>query len=42
MECNAQVRAKPYEAQSQVYRELEYFLSYMSNGMEMNGPASRR
>jgi len=41
-ECNSQVRAKPYEAQSQVYRELEYFLSYMSNGMEMNGPASRR
>ena len=41
-ECNSQVRAKPYEAQSKVYRELEYFLSYMSNGMEMNGPASRR
>ncbi len=42
MECNLQVRAKPYEAQSQVYRELEYFLSYMSNDLEMNGPASRR
>ena len=41
-ECNVQVRAKPYEAQSRVYRELEYFLSYMSNEMEMNGPASRR
>lgn len=41
-ECNSQVRARPYEAQSQVYRELEYFLSYMSNDMEMNGPASRR
>ncbi|MGB5292602.1 MAG: sulfur oxidation c-type cytochrome SoxA [Lysobacterales bacterium] len=41
-ECNEQVRAKPYDAQSQVYRELEYFLSYMSNGLEMNGPASRR
>ena len=41
-ECNVQVRAKPYDAQSQVYRELEYYLSYMSNGMEMNGPASRR
>ena len=41
-ECNAQVRAKPYDAQSQVYRELELFLSYMSNGMELNGPASRR
>ena len=42
MECNLQVRVKPYEPQSQVYRELEYFLSYMSNGMELNGPASRR
>jgi len=42
MECNVQVRAKPYEPQSQIYRELEYFLSYMSNGMELNGPASRR
>jgi sulfur-oxidizing protein SoxA len=41
-ECNLQVRAKPYEAQSQVYRQLEYFLSYMSNGMELNGPATRR
>jgi len=41
-ECNSQVRAQPYEAQSQIYRELEYFLSYMSNDLEMNGPASRR
>jgi sulfur-oxidizing protein SoxA len=41
-ECNEQVRAKPYEPQSKAYRELEYFLSYMSNDMEMNGPASRR
>ena len=42
MECNLQVRAKPYEPQSEVYRELEYFLSFMSNDMELNGPASRR
>ena len=41
-ECNLQVRAEPYEPQSRQYRELEYFLSYMSNDMEMNGPASRR
>lgn len=40
--CNEQVRAKPYAAQSRQYRELEYFLSYISNGMEVNGPASRR
>jgi sulfur-oxidizing protein SoxA len=41
-ECNLQVRAEPYEAQSRQYRELEYFMSFMSNGMGMNGPATRR
>ncbi len=41
-ECNSQVWAKPLEAQSVEYRNLEYFLSYISNGLELNGPASRR
>jgi sulfur-oxidizing protein SoxA len=41
-ECNSQVFAKPLEAQSIEYRNLEYFLTYMSNGLELNGPASRR
>ena len=41
-ECNSQVWAKPLEAQSIEYRNLEYFLSYISNGLELNGPASRR
>jgi sulfur-oxidizing protein SoxA len=41
-ECNVQVRAKPYAAQSAEFRNLEYFLTYMSNGLELNGPASRR
>ena len=41
-ECNVQVRARPFEAQSIEFRNLEYFLSYMSNGLEQNGPASRR
>jgi L-cysteine S-thiosulfotransferase len=41
-ECNEQVRARPLEAQSEAFRNLEYFLSYMSNGLELNGPASRR
>ncbi len=41
-ECNIQVRAVPFEAQSAEYRNLEYFLTYMSNGMELNGPGSRR
>ena len=40
--CNKQVRAKPLEAQSEEYRNLEYFLSYMSNGLEINGPGTRK
>ena len=42
IECNSQVFAKPLEPQSIEYRNLEYFLTYMSNGLELNGPASRR
>ena len=41
-ECNSQVFAKPLEPQSIEYRNLEYFLTYISNGLELNGPASRR
>jgi L-cysteine S-thiosulfotransferase len=41
-ECNAQVRAEPLDEQSETYRNLEYFLTYMNNGMELNGPASRK
>jgi sulfur-oxidizing protein SoxA len=40
--CNKQVRAKPYNAQSDEYKALEYFLSYMSNGLEVNGPGARK
>jgi len=40
--CNAQVRAKPFKAQSDEYKALEYFLTYMSNGLEANGPATRK
>ena len=42
IECNSQVSAKPLEAQSIEYRNLEYFLTYISNGLELNGPATRR
>lgn len=42
VECNKQVRARPFDAQSVEFRNLEYFLTYMSNGLEVNGPASRR
>lgn len=41
-ECNVQVRARPFAAQSEEFRNLEYFLTYMSNGLQFNGPATRR
>ncbi|MEJ2389640.1 MAG: sulfur oxidation c-type cytochrome SoxA [Chromatiaceae bacterium] len=40
--CFKQVRAKPYKAQGEEYRDLEYFLTYMNNGLPLNGPASRK
>jgi sulfur-oxidizing protein SoxA len=40
--CNKQVRAKPFPLQSEEYRDLEYFLTYMSNGIHWNGPGSRK
>lgn len=40
--CNKQVRAKPYKPQSDEYRTLEYFHTYMSNGLESNGPGARK
>jgi L-cysteine S-thiosulfotransferase len=39
--CNSQVRAVPLEPQSEEYRDLEYFLSYVSNGLPVSGPGSR-
>jgi len=40
--CNKQVRAKPLPSQGEEYRNLEYFVTYMSNGMEVNGPGARK
>ncbi|MGM0593718.1 MAG: sulfur oxidation c-type cytochrome SoxA [Pseudomonadota bacterium] len=40
--CNKQVRAKPFPAQSDEYRALEYFHTYMSNGIPVNAPSSRK
>ena len=40
--CNKQVRAKPFPAQSDEYKALEYFHTYMSNGIEVNAPSSRK
>lgn len=40
--CNKQVRAKPFKAQGEEYRNLEYFLTYMQNGLPLNGPGTRK
>jgi L-cysteine S-thiosulfotransferase len=40
--CNEQVRAKSFPAQSEEYRDLEYFHTYMSNGLAVNGPGARK
>lgn len=40
--CNEQVRAKAFKAQSHEYASLEYFLNFMSNGIEVNAPSSRK
>ena len=40
--CNKQVRAKPHKSQSDEYKALEYFHTYMSNGLEINGPSARK
>ncbi len=39
--CNSQTRAVPLEPQSEEYRDLEYFLSYVSNGLPIAGPGAR-
>ncbi len=40
--CNEQVRAQPFKPQSDEYKALEFFETYMSNGLEWNGPGSRK
>ncbi|HHB13211.1 MAG TPA: sulfur oxidation c-type cytochrome SoxA [Chromatiales bacterium] len=40
--CNKQVRAKPFPMQGPEYRALEYFHTYMSNGLPINGPGARK
>jgi sulfur-oxidizing protein SoxA len=44
--CNKQVRAKPFKgsktAQNPEYVALEYFHSYMSSGLKVNGPGLRQ
>ena len=39
--CNKNMRVKPMKAQSETYRNLEFFQAYISNGLEINGPGYR-
>jgi len=39
--CNSQVRGVPLKAEDEEYRDVEYFLSYMSNGLPISGPGAR-
>ena len=39
--CDSQVRAVPLKPDDKAYRNLEYFLSYMGNGLPVAGPGSR-
>ncbi len=41
MTCNSQVRGVPLEPQDELYRDVEYFLSYMGNGLPIAGPGAR-
>jgi len=41
-ECNSQVRAVPQAAQSLDYRDLEFFLAYLGNGIDIDGPGARK
>lgn len=40
--CVRDVRAKPFALQSREFRNLEYFLTFMSNGLGVNGPGARK
>jgi sulfur-oxidizing protein SoxA len=39
--CNVQTRGVPLDPQSDEYRDLEYYLSYVSNGLPISGPGAR-
>jgi sulfur-oxidizing protein SoxA len=40
--CNEQVRAKAFKAQSDEYKALEYFHTYISDGLQVNAPSTRQ
>jgi sulfur-oxidizing protein SoxA len=39
--CNIQTRGVPLDPQADEYRDLEYYLSYVSNGLPISGPGAR-
>ena len=39
--CNKQVRSVPLKPDDPTYRDLEYFLTYMGNGLPVAGPGMR-
>jgi len=40
--CQKSVRAKPYEFNSTEYNNLEFYVTYMSNGLKMQAPVFRK
>lgn len=42
VQCNRQVRAVPFKPGSEEYNNLEYFHSYISNGLPMQTPVFRK
>ncbi len=39
--CNSQVGSVPLPGESDEYRDVEYYLSYMANGLPISGPGTR-
>jgi sulfur-oxidizing protein SoxA len=39
--CNSQIRGVPLKPQDDEYRNVEYYLSYVSNGLPISGPGAR-
>ena len=39
--CNSQIRATPLKPNDELYRAVEYYLSYMANGLPISGPGAR-
>ncbi|GAB6033869.1 sulfur oxidation c-type cytochrome SoxA [Galenea microaerophila] len=39
--CHKNMRLKPFKAQSNEYRNLEFYEAYISNGLEIDGPSYR-